>query len=61
MSARMTPEQAVKDLAEIEKFASADPEGAHDLADKVLRAVVPAEVAEAYRRVMEAAPWWACS
>jgi hypothetical protein len=36
-----------------------DPEEAHGAADDVLLRAVPAEVAEAYRRLVERCEWWA--
>lgn len=38
---------------------ASDPEAAHSQADDVLLEYVPVEVADAYRRVMARAPWWA--
>jgi len=36
-----------------------DPEVAHGEADKILLAIVPVEVREAYERIEGRAPWWA--
>ena len=35
-----------------------DPEKAHSQADDLLLALVPADVREAYQRVVERARWW---
>ncbi len=36
-----------------------DPEKSHSDAEEILISLVPHEVAEAYRRLAERAPWWA--
>ncbi len=38
-----------------------DPEKSHSDAEEILISLVPHEVAEAYRRLTERAPWWACA
>lgn len=38
-----------------------DCERVHDLADEILLEAVPPEIAEAYRALVERAPWWACA
>lgn len=38
-----------------------DPEAAHSKADELLLSLVPAEVADAYRRVVKRADWWAAA
>lgn len=38
-----------------------DPERAHSEADEILLAAVAPEVADAYRRLVTRAPWWAAS
>src|SRR5690554_1180466 len=38
-----------------------DPEAAHGEADELLLSLVPAEVADAYRRVVKRADWWAAA
>lgn len=38
-----------------------DPEAAHGKADELLLSLVPAEVADAYRRVVKRADWWAAA
>ena len=52
----MTPERAVLALATID---TSDPERAHDEADEILLAAVPAEVAAQYRRLVDRCSWWA--
>ena len=54
---RLTAAKAVAELDAID--GPADPERAHDQADEVLLRVVPPEVAEAYRRLVDRSPWWA--
>lgn len=54
---QMTPAEAVARLEGIDPRG--DPEGAHGEADKILLAALPSEVRDAYRSVMERAPWWA--
>lgn len=51
----MIPESAVRALDEI---AGDDPQAAHAEAEGVLLAVAPAEVQEAYIRVMGRCQWW---
>lgn len=38
-----------------------DPEVAHSTADDLLLACVPHEVADAYQRLVQRSPWWACA
>lgn len=52
----MTIDEAV---AKLDADNGGDGEGAHYNADKVLLATVPPEVADAYRRLMERADFWA--
>lgn len=54
---RMSKAEAVAALEAIDP--SGDPEGAHGEADRILLAIVGAEVAAAYAAVVERAPWWA--
>lgn len=51
-----TPADAVKIL---EGLSGADPEISHSTADAVLLAMVPKEVADAYRKVLDRCAWWA--
>lgn len=46
-------------VARLDAIVPGDPESAHDEADDVLLALVPPEVAEAYRRLVGRSPWWA--
>jgi len=52
----MTIEEAV---AKLDTITGGDGEGAHCHADEVLLAMVPPEVADAYRRLEERADFWA--
>jgi hypothetical protein len=45
--------------AALDAISGDDPEAAHALADEVLLAAVPREVAEAYERLQGRAAWWA--
>lgn len=53
----MSPEEAVARLDAL----NGEPEADHGEADDVLLAVVPSDVAAAYRRVVERSAWWACA
>lgn len=53
----MTIEEAVAAIDAM-KF---DPEACHGDADEILVAMVPPEVAAAYRRLQGRMPWWACA
>lgn len=57
----MDPARAVEVLNVIAEHDARDPEVAHGLADDVLLAVVPDEVADAYRRVISRAKWRAAA
>lgn len=52
----MTPEEAV---AALDVLDVTDPEAAHMEADAILLRIAPDEVWQAYRRLVERAPWWA--
>ena len=54
---RMKVDDAVKALDDID--GQGDPEGAHGEADEILLKSVPAPVAEAYKRLVDRARWWA--
>lgn len=57
--AKLTKLAAVERLNRIAAVSSGDPEAAHGAADEVLLAMVPAEVRQAYQRVVDACAWWA--
>lgn len=52
----MTKAEAV---AALEAISGGEPEADHGDADGILLAVVPPEVAAAYRALMDRSPWWA--
>jgi hypothetical protein len=47
--------------AALDAIPGGDPEVAHSMADKILLSAVPADIREAYQRVVERADWWACA
>lgn len=53
----MTPAEIAAKLDAID--GRIDPEADHDTADQLLLAAAPPEVADAYRRLVERADWWA--
>jgi hypothetical protein len=59
MSERNLTEAIERAVAELDAIDGSDPEGAHGLADAILREVVPAEVNDAYERVVTRCRWWA--
>lgn len=53
-------ERAAADLVQaLNAIDASDPERAHGQADEILLAAVHAEVAAAYRRLIDRARWWA--
>ena len=43
----------------LDSISSVDPDSAHCMADEVLMAQVPAEVRDAYERLVARCGWWA--
>lgn len=52
----MTPAEVV---AALDSIPGSDPDVAHSEADRLLLAFVPAEVYDAYRRLVLRCDWWA--
>ncbi|QSR25554.1 hypothetical protein CFH99_07950 [Nocardioides aromaticivorans] len=48
-------------VAALDAIDGDDPDGAHSEADQVLLDAVPAEVADAYERLVARCRWWACA
>lgn len=52
----MSPAQAE---AALDAITAGDPDGDHGEADRILLAVVPVEVSDAYERLVARSKWWA--
>lgn len=57
---KLTEEDIIKQLNELstKRRVKNDPEYARSEADKLLLSHVSEDIADAYKRVMRAAPWW---
>lgn len=51
-------EAVTKAIALLDALNGDDPEYAHDAADRILLSLVPAEVREAYQRLVDSLDWW---